>query len=186
LIDIGNYLLRYFFNNNVRLVGNRRPDKRISLRQLAEMPEITVSHRTLSNAVSLAVQERELDDPKYKKMSATHKILLSKIDNVELKRRYADGIINNRWSVRALQERLQQDGLMPSRGRRPLEEGRQEGGDIIVELFKPLEKVAKMGVTLEKIDPGKLTREQIKIVEDLKRRLEYLLEQVESATAQTA
>ena len=60
IIEVGQYLLKHFFEGDIQKAQDRAPRKGISLRKLAEHPDLNISFAGLSRAVNLAVQEEEI------------------------------------------------------------------------------------------------------------------------------
>jgi len=164
MIDIGQYLLRQFFNNDPRLVQEHYSVKQgLSLRKLSQRPDLDVSYASLSNAVQLAVQEervfKQLPNPAI--ITETHKLLLLQVNDDEAKLRYADVIHQQHLSTRALRELLIEDKIIMPRGRPTLQGGHESLPIFAVEdLLKPLAPFAT--ISYDEIPVNKLTPEQAK------------------------
>ena len=126
LIEIGEYLLSRFFAGDPEKVHDRAPRKGVSLRKLAEHPDILMSFPQLSRAVALAVQETQLSSVSTSKhLTASHKILLAAIENntdlsekdlLALKKRYIALIERDELSVREFHDLLIKDRYARPRG----------------------------------------------------------------------
>lgn len=117
LIEIGQHLLKQFFGNDPEKVGDRAPRKGISLRKLADHPDINMSFAGLSNAVGLAVQEKQLGTVQTsEQLTASHRVLLLKVEDLQSKKQYISQIEKNKLSVRRFHELLEKDGLVQRRG----------------------------------------------------------------------
>jgi len=117
LIEIGEYLLKHFFEDDLTKVSSRAPRKGVSLRKLAEHPDIIMSFAGLSNAISLAVQEKLLGSVQTsEQLTASHRVLLLKVGDLQSKKQYISQIEKNKLSVRRFHELLEKDGLVQRRG----------------------------------------------------------------------
>ncbi len=126
LIEIGQYLLKRFFDDDLEKFGARAPRKGISLRKLAEHPDILMSYPQLSRSVGLATQERQLASVStLKQLTASHKLMLLAIDEraglgakdlLTLKKHYVTLVEKDGLSVRRLRDVLENDGYVKRRG----------------------------------------------------------------------
>ena len=57
-IDVGEYLLREFFNNDPKLAASKNPSKKASYRELCKREDLTIKAPQLSVMVRVAAQER--------------------------------------------------------------------------------------------------------------------------------
>lgn len=125
-VEIGEFLLKHFFGNDPAKASDRGPRKGVSLRKLAEHPDVTLTYSSLSRAVAVAVQERQLaaisTSPH---VSASHRVLLLSIDEapgidvkkaIELKKGYLARVEKEKLSVRKLRDLLETDGYVKQRG----------------------------------------------------------------------
>jgi hypothetical protein len=60
--QMGEYILKYCYNDDVELASSRKPNKGIGIRELAKDPDIEVSFTTLNRSVRTAVQSRFLKE----------------------------------------------------------------------------------------------------------------------------
>ena len=117
LIEVGEYLLKNFFEGDLQKVHDRAPRKGISLRKLAEHPDVNMSFAGLSNAVNLAVQEEELGSVQaLEQLTPTHKIHLLKVPDLKEKKKYVSQIDKYKLSVRQFEAILVSDGYSKPRG----------------------------------------------------------------------
>ncbi len=122
LIEVGEYLLKNFFEGDLQKVQNRAPRKGISLRKLAEHPDINMSFQGLSNAVNLAVQEKELGSVQaIGQLTPTHKIHLLKVPDLKEKKKYVSRIGKDKLTVRQFEAILVSDGYSKPRGMAAIE-----------------------------------------------------------------
>lgn len=123
IIEIGEYLFANFFQSSLENVQRRDPQKTISLRKLAEHPDLNFSYSGLSRAVALAVQERSIgSSPSWYKLRPSHKILLLNVHDFAAKRVYADRVVSEGLSVKRLATLLTADGYIRSRDSASLED----------------------------------------------------------------
>lgn len=105
-IEIGEYILAKFFDNNIQLASSRNPKKPNSYAALCKRDDLNANPATLSIMVRIAAQERFFD--KYQidasKLNYTQKKELIKIDNEKLKIELANECINNNLSTREFEK----------------------------------------------------------------------------------
>jgi len=181
LLEIGKYLLETFFDNDPKKVQDRAPRKGVSLRKLAEHPDIYMSYRNLSNAVRLALQEDVFKSVKYKDLTDSHKLLLFSVDGATNKEKLkiADKVIAENLSVRGLHEMLVKKNLLASRGRPSLSEGtpdRNEAFDPLKSFFRPIEKLARLDLD-DDFNIEELSDSQFDALRRLRDKLDYLISQ---------
>ncbi len=126
VIEVGQYLLSHFFGDDPSKALDRGSRKGLSLRKLAEHPDIPLTYSALSRAVSVAVQERHLPAvATLQQTTASHKILLLSIDEapdgdvnkaIEIKKKYIARIEKEHLSVRRFRDILEADGFLKLRG----------------------------------------------------------------------
>ncbi|MBN1296447.1 hypothetical protein JXA80_06680 [bacterium] len=119
LIDIGKYLLAEFFQDDIQLFRSRGSRKSVSLRKLADRDDIILSFSSLCNAVHLAIQERRFfaHNGTFKRLSASHKLILLRVQNDHEKIQFAKKTIEENLSVRQLRAELVIRGIILPRGR---------------------------------------------------------------------
>ncbi len=177
LIEIGEYLLQKFFDNDPSKVEDRAPRKGISLRKLAEHPDISLSFMSLSNAVRLAVQEHLFIDDKYKALTDSHKIALFQIPDDEMKLHYADRVLDEGLSVRGLREMLEDAQYLATRGRPSLKgETDTPARDMYSSYFKPIDKLLKLDFSLENIQLEEISDDRMEMIMVLKGRLDKIIQ----------
>lgn len=117
LIDIGEYLFKNFFDEDIEKVSERAPRKEISLRKLAGHPDVNMSLISLYRAVHLAVQKKQLGTvSSMKQLSATHQVSLLNVDDVGDKKKFIEIIAKNKLTVKQFNQLLIQDGFIKPRG----------------------------------------------------------------------
>ena len=181
LIEIGQYLLKEFFDNDIKKAEDRAPRKGISLRKIADHKDITLSFMSLSNAIRLAGQESLFTHEKYKELTETHKLLLFSLSDDKAKKSYADKVVKDKLSVRALRDTLVEKGFILPRGRTAISSEKRltAGKDPLITFFTPLEKLADFDVDL--FQEEDITQERIAVLESIKDRIEKLLAKVSKA-----
>ncbi len=126
IIEVGQYLLKQFFQDDIAKVHDRAPRKSLSLRKLAEHPDLMFSYSALSRAVALAVQEKQIATVAApQQFTPTHKVLLLSVDGLEElndkqklehKKKYLERIEKEKLSARRFQELLVKEGVIKPRG----------------------------------------------------------------------
>ena len=180
LIEIGQYLLKEFFEGDIKKAEDRGARKGISLRKIAEHPEITLSYKTLANAIHLSHQENLFSDSKYKPLSATHKLLLFAVSDNKKKMSFADKVVSDNLSVNKLREKLIDAKYILPRGRGALTE-HSEIDDPFESFIKPIERLVKLDVAVDKLDVKLLSEDHIQALNDLKKSIETLLAKVDKS-----
>lgn len=177
LIEIGEYLLRNFFEGDPRKVEDRAPRKGISLRKLAEHEDICMSFMTLSNAVKLAVQESLFEDEKYKALTESHKIALFQIRDDDAKLSFADRVVDEKLSVRDLRELLIDAQYVATRGRPVVAgESSDDSADPYSAYFRPIDKLLKLDFSVDKIELNQLSDDRIEAMVKLKGQLDKIIQ----------
>lgn len=179
LIEIGQYLLKTFFDGDIKKVEDRGPRKGISLRKIADHSEIMFSYKSLHNATHLAHQEHIFTDPKYKNLTATHKLLLFAVKDDKKKKSYADIVLKENLSVNKLRDRLIESKFILPRGRGTLTEHSEIDDDPFESFIKPIEKLMKLNVEVDNFDVKQLSEDHILALNNLKKRIDALLDKIE-------
>ncbi|RJP87717.1 MAG: hypothetical protein C4518_11805 [Desulfobacteraceae bacterium] len=109
-LEIGEYVLVRFFNNNIRLAGSMNGHKSVSYSKLCNHPELCVSRSTLTNMVKTFAQEGFLNDGGISshEMKYSHKIALTRMENNEEKLALARECIEENISVEELKQRVRE------------------------------------------------------------------------------
>ena len=181
IIEIGEYLLKTFFDDDINKVTDRASRKGISLRKLAEHPDMHLSLKTLSNAVRLAVLEKTaFKDSEFKELSPSHKILLLNVADDEQRTNFANKVVLGKLSVRTLRTELGKAGLLSERGRPHGEVGSEVEKTISTfsDFYKPLEKLLKNKIEIETMDVSKISEDESNMLLMLKIQLEVILERI--------
>jgi len=86
-IEIGDYVLKNFFNDDIELASSQDPTKSASYNALCSHPDLAVSRQTLSNMVRVAAQERFLiaNNVDVDKLGYRHRVELLKVENNDIK-----------------------------------------------------------------------------------------------------
>lgn len=183
LLAIGLYLLKEFFDGDVKKAEDRAPRKGISLRKIAEHEDIFHSFMTLSNAVRLAAQESLFSDTKYNSLTESHKLLLFRLPDDKTKKSYAEKVINEDLSYRGLQDKLIKAGYIVPRGRKELTEGVKKAlkKDPFAKFFTPIEKLVGFDWDFDSVEEFDFTEERLTALRSLKERIEKLLEKADTS-----
>ena len=103
-IEIGNYILEHFFDDDIKLATSKNPKKPASFIRLCEREDLTVRPSQLGLMVRVASQEsflsgKELD---LGQLSYTHKASLVKLENDDKKTEMIERCIKHKWGTRQL------------------------------------------------------------------------------------
>jgi hypothetical protein len=106
--EIGAYILKKFFENDIQKATSKNPRKPASYRALCTHPDLVLRPEALSVMVRVAAQEKFFGHNKLdaKKLSYSHKAELVKLGNDDKKLKLVKNIISNPVPVRKLQERI--------------------------------------------------------------------------------
>ena len=149
-LEIGRFLLRHFFDDDPEKVHNRSRNKAISLRMLADQPDIALSLSSLFNAVELAIFEKEVSVQSIEQITAGHKLLLFRVKKEE-RNRYIDRVVNEKLSVRKLKNLLLEDGMLQQTGLAALDDGQRQLVSFgLNQIVSPLDDFLK--ATLDKFE----------------------------------
>ena len=103
-MEIGNYILKHFFNDDIKLASSKNPRKPNSYKALCRHRDLSVPYSTLTVMVRVAAQERffKLHHIDTDKLGYTHKANLIRLRNGEKKLSLARRCINEGLSTRKL------------------------------------------------------------------------------------
>ena len=117
-IEIGEYILKHFFGNDINLASSKNPKKLLSFYKLCERQDLVVHPNQLGLMVRVASQERYLTENEVNTggLSYTHKATLVKLDNTKKKIKTIEKCIKKNWSTRELDDEIKIiiQGLSPS------------------------------------------------------------------------
>ena len=107
-IEIGNYVLKHFFDDSIELATSKKPNKPESYNNLCKSEALAVDAKQLSIMVRVASQEKffikeEIDTTG---LSYTHKACLVKIFNENIKKSLIKDCIANNWTTKTLDEKI--------------------------------------------------------------------------------
>jgi|GEM_PF-1226769 len=105
-IDIGEYILKRFFEGDPKLASSKNPKKQQSFNKLCERDDLIVHPNQLGLMVRVASQEQYFIEKKIdiKALSYTHKASLVKLDNSLKKNNMVKKCIEEEWSTRQLED----------------------------------------------------------------------------------
>ncbi|MFZ2632704.1 MAG: hypothetical protein WA081_19990 [Desulfosalsimonadaceae bacterium] len=109
-LEIGEYVLARFFNNDIRLAGSMNGHKSVSYSKLCNHPELCVSRSTLTNMVQTYAQEGFLTAGgiSTNEMKYSCKIALTRLENNEEKLALALDCIENHLKVEEVKQRVRE------------------------------------------------------------------------------
>jgi len=104
-IEIGEYLLKTFFNGDIKMAASKNPKKQASFNKLCEREDLLVNPNTLGIMVRVASQEHFFQNKKVNTegLSYTHKASLVKLDNDRKKISLLTDCIKKNWTTRQLE-----------------------------------------------------------------------------------
>jgi hypothetical protein len=107
-IEIGEYILKRFFENDIKLASSKNPKKQASFNKLCEREDLTVHPNSLALMVRVASQERFLSEKEVdtSKLTYTHKASLVKLDNGQKKINLLKKCVDKEWSTRELDDKI--------------------------------------------------------------------------------
>jgi hypothetical protein len=105
-LEIGQYLLKHFFNDDIKLASSKNPNKPVSFKALCKRTDLSVHPSTLSRMVRVASQERYFveNSVNTENLSYSHKIEFTKLDNDKKKLQLVKKCITETISCRKLAE----------------------------------------------------------------------------------
>ena len=183
LIEVGEYLLKNFFDGDIEKAHDRAPRKGISLRKLADHPDINMTYVALSRAVNLAVQENLLGSVStLKQLTPSHRLLLLKVDDLKEKKKYISIIEKNGLSVRRFDELLIQDGYSKPRGLAAIESEKQRKllRSGFQQFINPFESILSMNLNALFEMPKANVRSTYETAKKARERLDKIINDLES------
>lgn len=108
-LEIGAYVLKTFFNNDIALAVSRNSNKAVSFNTLCSRPDLAVSRSSLSRMVHTAAQEKFLKSRRIQteKLSYAQRMELVTLPNDDRKIEIVRRCINEALSVRRLRALVQ-------------------------------------------------------------------------------
>lgn len=200
MLEIGQYLLEKFFDNDPAQVRFRGPQKETSFRELENHPQLQMSRSSLHNAVSFAIQEHQLIEvgkgPVPEVISLSHRLALllirpsdyrdkkAVLEKARLKLKLIQEVAEKRLSVRQLQDRVSEiTGKMIAAGSSEADEESERPGPRLPKLIQsilavPFGKIVKKK-RLAKMSPADRKRYR-NAVEKAINRLAKMVEQIDA------
>ena len=101
-LEIGGYVLRVVFNDNIEDVLSKNPNKKESLRQICDDEELRVDRRRLSNWIRAAAYKRDLEahGVDCSKMLTSQLVALLRVKDEDKRRELAGTVSTEKLSVR--------------------------------------------------------------------------------------
>lgn len=168
-INVGNYILETFFNNNIDLALRKDPTKSISFRKLRNY-DLKIPFEALNQMVRVAAQEKllieNMSEDQLKKISYSHRLEILKAQSDADKVVLAEKCATENLSVRELRSEL--------RGT-----GKKQGSIEVTPWSTALDRlINEQDLSDESL--GKMTLAKIK---NIKSQIDMFMEQVESIKA---
>ena len=174
-LEIGEYLLEHFFDNDIELASSRNPHKPVSFQALCKRPDLGIHPSTLSRMVRVASQERYfvMSKAKVDELSYSHKLEFIKLPNDKKKIRLAEKCIREKMSCRKLSETI-------------FETRKKTKGVLELSPLKLISNVDKLieGTQIPTLlsKPDKLESMRSKTRTEMRERANNLLERMETLT----
>ena len=107
-IEIGEYILKEFFENDIELARSKNPRKEASFNKLCERGDLNVQPNRLGIMIRVASQERFLTEKEIDTsgLSYTHKASLVKIQDDKKKIKLIKQCLDNKWTTRELDKQI--------------------------------------------------------------------------------
>ena len=178
-LEIGSYILKYFFNNDIARASSKNPRKINSYRELCRHRDLAVPYSTLTVMVRVAAQEKFLTENRVdvSRLGYTHRANLIRLDNNEGKLALAQRCIAEGLSTRKLSELIKKE-------RQALSAERKE--EPVNTAFQNIMKIERLIGRSEKselvTDIDKIRSMQAKTREDLREKATALLEIMSQTT----
>lgn len=117
-IEIGEYILKHFFEDDIKLASSKNPKKQASFNKLCEREDLTLHPNSLALMVRVASQERFLAEKKVdtSELTYTHKASFVKLDNGQKKINLIRKCLDEKWTTRKLDDEIKEKlkGLPPT------------------------------------------------------------------------
>lgn len=109
-LEIGQYVLEKFFNNDITLAGARNAHKPVSYSRLCQHPDLSVARTTLMNMVKTAAQEKFLmaGGIPVDRLNYSQKVYLTRLENDAEKLALALACIDDGLTIQELKQRIQE------------------------------------------------------------------------------
>jgi len=172
-LEIGNYILKHFFDDDIELASSKNLKKPKSFRVLCNHKSLSVPYSTLTIMVRVAAQEKffKLNQIDANKISYTHKANLIRLQNDKTKLMLAKQCLDEPLSTRKLAEIVKQmRERMIDAGKKNQEETAFQN---IAKIEQLIGKSEKSGLVT---DINKIRSMKSKTREDLHEKASELLE----------
>lgn len=173
-LEIGNYVLEKFFDNDIDKASSKNPRKPESFKALCEREDLAIKHTTLTLTVRVAAQEKYFIQEKVKTdgLTFTHKGELVKILNDEKKINLAKKCIEKNLSTRKLSTEVAK--ILKSQAK----ESNLPASQFLKLRFKSLDGLFEKEVNRELPNLTVLKGMHTRTIEELKTSCELMLEKL--------
>jgi hypothetical protein len=105
-IEIGEYILKHFYNDDINLVRSRSPFKSVSFQELCKRDDLGVGPSMLSRMLNVASQERYFlqNNANLEGLSYSHRVELVRLDDNEDKLKHLEKCIQEKMPLRTFRE----------------------------------------------------------------------------------
>jgi hypothetical protein len=178
-LEIGSYILKHFFNNDIVRASSKNPKKINSYKKLCRHRDLAVPYSTLTVMVRVAAQEKFLTDNQVdvSRLGYTHRANLIRLDNNAEKLALAQRCIAEGLSTRKLSE------LIKKKRQVLAAERKDEQANTAFQNIMKIERLIGRSEKSELItDIDKIRSMQAKTREDLREKATALLEIMSQTT----
>ena len=178
-IDIGEYILTNFFDNDIELASSRNPRKANSYKALCEHKELAVPYSTLTIMVRVAAQERYFHENNINtnKLSYTHKADLIRLKNTSKKIEIVKECTEKSLSTRQLNK------LVNNTRKKIVDQKKNDQEESAFQNIFKIESLLNRSIKSELVtDVKKLKNMRPKTRQDLRHKAAKLLQQMTQTT----
>lgn len=178
-LEIGEFLLKHFFNDDIELASSRNPRKPKSYKALCNHKELAVPYTTLTIMVRVAAQERffKANNINTNKLSYTHKADLIRLNNDDVKLELTHKCIANKLSTRQLSQ------LVNKKRRQILEDKKSDQDETAFKNILRIDQLINRSLKSDIItDIDRLRSMRSKTRDELRQKTSDLLKQMTQKT----
>lgn len=124
-IEIGNYILEQFFDNDPKKAQSFNPHKESSFKRLSERQDLLISRNSLYRAVQVAIQEKHLATlSEMNRLNYTHRLALLPLKDIEKKQELVVLAVEEKLTSSELGKKVKEarKGEKSGVGRKPIPE----------------------------------------------------------------
>jgi hypothetical protein len=154
--EIGDYLIHYFFHDDLAELSSQSPTKNVSFKKLCERADLPFSEAALRRFIHVAVNFRYLPEAEARELPPSHHSVLYQVADPTERARIGRDAVESAASVRKLRE------MVKGKGRRRPGGGRKRASEFYKQWRQVVQAMQKLSAGLDEDIP--LDREQINAV----------------------